>query len=134
VPSIYLCDVEGDGTAGAPFRAAIPREDAQGDPIPFRYSCLMIDTTRGKAVIYSPHDNWANGTTIRQLVTGNSRAQMLSRARTTSPNTVARTTINAWLTAGGYATLPAAADTWLEVVLFVARQVNPVADLDRTDA
>lgn len=40
--------------------------------------------------------------------------------------------INTWLAAGGFQQLPAGAVSWWDVIHFVARQVNPAADLDLT--
>lgn len=121
--SVYLTNVTGDGQIRTPHRASVPART--------RYAVLMVDHTKGRALIVSPSDT-LSGTGIVKLLTGTSVGDLRTKTRSTGPTNAQRTTINNWLAAAGYSPLPASAVTWSEVIHAIARQVNPTADLEAT--
>lgn len=120
--SLYLCNVEGDGTsAESAYRPAVTAS---------AFTCLMLDSVRGKALIVSPDDSLA-GAGVNRLLQAATMAGLRTKARTTNPTAAQRTALNTWLLNGGYQPLTAQL-TWAECVGFAARQVNSAADLEVT--
>lgn len=122
MPSVYLANVIGDGSMNDGFRPDVP---TGAD-----FSCLMIDGPAGRCVIVSPSDS-LTGTGILLLATGSTWDDLAANTRQTSPNNPTRNQINNWLTTAGYQPISAGM-TWDEVIHFVARQVNPAANLGQT--
>lgn len=121
MPSVYLATVTGDGSSHA---TAFRPSGFDGVP----YVCLMIDPGKSRAVIVSSNDS-ITGAGITQLVTAASWAALRTLATSTNPSAGQRTAANAWLTNKGYSTLTGAQVTWAQCIHFIARQVNPDADL-----
>jgi hypothetical protein len=121
--SVYLANVTGDGqSTGTAWRPDIP--------VGARFVLLMLDEVAGRCVFAST-DDALSGTGILLLATGASWDDLRANTRQTSPNTPRRNQINTWLTDAGYQ--PITSDmTWFDAVQFIARQVNPAADLDLT--
>ena len=93
----------------------------------------MISGALGKAIVRSNDDTLESLPGTRRLLQGNTWALLRSRSRTVSPNSATRTAIDTWCTNAGLTVLPAGAVTWRDVILHVARQVEPAADLDEGD-
>ena len=124
MPSVYLANVTGDGlTPSTAYRPS----GFDGKNM----SVLMIDTVKGKALIFSSDDT-VTGVGITSLLTQVSVAALRTYAATNNPSTANRTAITGWLTANGYAALTAAQVTWLACFNFIGRQVNAAADLNQT--
>jgi hypothetical protein len=122
MPSVYLTNVTGDGVST--FTAHRPDIPAAS------FACLMIDETSGRALIVSP-DNSLSGSGVLLLASGATWEEMEASTRQTKPNPPKLSQINTWLTSSGYQ--PVTSDmTWNEIVHFIARQVNPAADLATT--
>lgn len=122
--SVYLTNVTGDGLAPATaYRPDVPAGVS--------FACLMLHEAKRRALVVSPSDT-LSGTGITKLVTGTSLADLRTTAKATNPTAALRTAMNNWLTANGYAPLTAAQVTWWDCIHHIARQVNPVADLDLT--
>lgn len=120
--SIYLCDVVGDGQSPATaYRPDLPAGA--------NFVALMVHEGKRKAVVLADDDT-LSGTGVRRLVTAPTVTQLRAQARTTNPTATQRSVVANWLSANGYAALPASAVSWLDVIHHVARQVNPAADLD----
>jgi hypothetical protein len=118
--TVYLADVTGDGVSPeTAFRPSIPAGT--------RYVTIMLDQVKMKCLIASPNDTLVAAGVI-QLLTGTTFETLRSASgQTTVPNGK-RNAINTWLNTNGY--LPIAAGlTWLNAIHFIARQVNPAADL-----
>jgi hypothetical protein len=126
MPGVYLCNVIGDGlTMESAWRPDVP--------VGTRYACLMIDTSvKMKAIIASPSAT-VTGTGITLLLSGSTWETLYANGNQTSPNNPQRNNVNTWLTTNGYQTISAGM-TWTQVVHFIARQVNPAADLSQTFA
>jgi hypothetical protein len=119
--SVYLVNVIGDGvTMDTAYRPDVPDGTV--------YTCLMLHPAKMRALILSPTDAIVGAT---RLVQAADVPALRAKAKTTSPTAAQRTTIQTWMTANGYGTLPAGV-TWAQVIHFIARQVNPAADLDAT--
>lgn len=117
--AVYLTNVIGDGGPTSAYRPDVAAS----------YACLMIHEAKAKAVIVSPSDTLPGA--IR-LLTGTNLADLRAKAATTNPTSAQRTAVANWLSTNGYAPLPAAAVTWLDVIHHVAHQVNPAANLTLT--
>jgi hypothetical protein len=123
MPSIYLANVTGDGiTTETAWRPDIPL----GTP----FACLMLDEITGRCVIVST-DDAISGAGVLLLATGATWETLEANTNQTSPNTPKQNQINTWLTSMGYEPIVDGM-TWTEVVHFIARQVNPAADLSLT--
>lgn len=123
MPSIYLANVTGDGqSTDTAWRPDIPT----GTP----FACLMVDEIAGRCVFVST-DDALSGTGILLLATGATWDDLEATTNQTSPNNPRRNQINTWLTDAGYQPITPEM-TWTEVVHFIARQVNPAADLTKT--
>lgn len=123
MPSIHVCDVIGDGlTPETAHRPDLPTDT--------QYACLMIHEAKAKALIYSAADVITHPG-VASLISASTSAGLRQLAATTSPNAPRRAQINTWLTNNGYQTITAGM-TWGEAIQFIARQVNPAADLDAT--
>lgn len=122
MPSVYTCNTIGAGLSAVDAF----RPDVNGP-----YSCLMIHPVKTKALIASSVDNLTGGSLTKWL-TGATWPDLRQLARTTSPTAPQRAGIQTFLSQNGYTALPANVTVWLDVIHFVARQVNSAADLDRT--
>lgn len=119
--SLYLCDAIGDGLI--PETAFRP-SGFDGKP----NAVLMLHQPKMKALILSS-DDAVTGAGISKLLTAASVAALRTAAASTNPSATKRTSINTWLTANGYQQLTVAQVSWFDCVQYVARQVNPDADL-----
>ena len=123
MPGVYLCNVIGDGqSVETAFRPDVPAGT--------QFVCLMIHEAKAKALILSAADAITHPGVIT-LVSAATKAQLRELATTTSPNATRRNQINTWLTNNGYQTITAGM-TWAQAIHYVARQVNPDADLLKT--
>jgi len=121
MPAIYLCDVIGTGTRRDPFRVSI--DPASG------YAVLMIDDgPRKKACVWATDVN-LSGSGVIAIQSAATKDLLIAKLQATNTTAGQRNAINAWLTASGYATVPAGTTSQYDVVLFVCRQVNPAVDL-----
>lgn len=124
MPAVYLCNVTGDGqSTDTAYRPDIPAGTA--------FVCLMIDETKGRAVIASA-DNTLTGTGITKLLQGTTWPDLRTKATTTSPTTAQLNAVKTWLTNNGYPVPSVTSPTWAQTILYVARLVNPAADLAGT--
>lgn len=122
--SLYLANVTGNGLT--PATAWRPSGfDGQ------RFTVLMVDEIKGRCVVYSPTDT-ITGVGITRILNAANRPGLIAFAQNNSPSVAQLNTVRTWCTNAGYT--PPTMDTWWNVVHFVARQVNPTADLNRTDA
>lgn len=122
--TLYLTNITGDGlSAVTSFR-----------PLGFdgkSMSALMIDTTKGRALILS-NDDTVTGTGITPLLMLTSVAALRTYAATNNPSATNRTAISGWLTTNGYMALTASQVTWLDCFSFIGRQVNTASNLGLT--
>lgn len=124
MPAVYLCNVIGDGVSTTTaYRPNVPAGT--------QFACLMIHEVKARAIIVST-DNTLSGTGITMLLSDTDWAALRIKAATTNPTAGQRTNLSTWLSANGYLPLTAAQVTWLDCIHFIARQVNPAADLDLT--
>lgn len=123
MPSIYLTNVVGTG-GSTPDTAYRPNITTQG-----RWVVLMIHEAKAKAIVVA-QDDTISGAGITKLLTGTNLADLRQKAKTTNPSGAQRTAMATWLSTNGYQPLTAAQTTWWECLHFIARQVNPSADLD----
>lgn len=137
--AIYLVDVLGTGTQADAFRPDVPAG--------ISFACLMIHEVKKKALIVTGADNLPVKAGRTRLFNGLDINDLKNKARTTNPTASQRDALNAWLTANGWQAVPTAPYdagdknpdgtvklrpapvSWLEVVDFVANQVNPGANL-----
>ena len=124
MPAVYLCNVTGDGLS--PATAHRPNV-----PAGTLYACLMIHEAKARAIIVSP-DNTLTGTGITKLVQGTDWANLRTLATTTSPTAPQLAAVNTWLTNNSYPVYTVPTPTWAQTIHYVARLVNPAADLDLT--
>lgn len=123
MPAIYLCNVVGTGTRRDPLRASV------ADVAAGVTTALMIDDgPRRRAIVWSD-DVVVSGPGITLLRQAASRQALIDLLTTTNPTNPQRNVVANWLTSNGYVALPGAATSWLDVILFACRQVNPVVDL-----
>lgn len=124
MPAVYLCNVTGDGqSATTAYRPNLPAGT--------QFACLMIHEAKARAVIVSP-DTTLTGTGIIKLIQATDWADLRTKAATTSPNATILAAINTWLTTNGYPVYTTPTPTWAQTIHYVARLVNPAADLDLT--
>lgn len=122
--SLYFCNVSGDGLS--PETSFTPAVTTSG-----RWACLMIHEPKRRAIIVAQDDAIADAG-VTKLLTGTSLANLRNKAKTTNPTAGQRTAMGTWLANNGYQPLTASEATWWDCIHFIARQVNPVADLDAT--
>lgn len=116
MPAVYLCNVIGDSVSTeTAFRPDLPAGSA--------FVCLMIDEAKGRAVVASP-DNTLTGTGITKL-----QAATWAALRTAATSMIQSNAVKTWLTNNGYPVPGATSPTWAQTILYVARLVNPAADL-----
>lgn len=133
----------GTGTQADPYRP-----DLDDRPAGSGYTCLMIHEAKQKAIVVMNTDTMPAKAGRTRLFTGLNLDDLKNKGRNTNPAAGVRTTINNWLTAGGFQTIPTqpydageknadgttkltpAPVTWREVVDFAIGQVNPGASLE----
>lgn len=101
------------------------------------YECLMMHRASGRAVILTPDDIRGEPNVVALIVAATWRG-LLRKAESYDPADVPtpqeRTAAANWCTANGYSPPTAAQETWKQLILFIARQVNPGAKFrDRLD-
>ena len=94
------------------------------------YECLMIHRATNKAVVVARQDIRGEAG-VTTLVFAPTWAALVREARSTDPADVPtgaqRTAVTNWCNANGYTPPTVAQVTWAQLILFVARQVNPGA-------
>jgi hypothetical protein len=125
MPSVYWCRVAGDGlTTRSAFRVIIPPG--------ISYAPLMVSPLLGRALFVSPHDSIEAANVIR-LLTASTYPALRELARNSAPTGAQRNAINAQLDGVGLQRVTAAMN-WAQAIRAISIQVNPVADLDLTEA
>lgn len=116
--SIYLIDVVGSTGFADPLRPNTTED----------FSCLMIDPIKKRALIVSSSDTIATGN-ARRLIQGSSMSNLRGRL-TTSPSQANRGVVASWLAINGYPPLPGEAVNWRDLINYVARMIEPAANVD----
>lgn len=123
--TVYAAHVTGDGLSPATaFRPA----GFDG----LRWVILMLDQNRSRCLLVSSSDT-VTGPNVVSLVTGASWSALLSWARATSPPAHERNVLGTWISSAGLTALTSSQVNWFDCLTYVARQVNPAADLSATD-
>jgi hypothetical protein len=145
--SVYVCDVEVEtrSVTFLEYRVVDPETLAEElvsvtenrsfmrplVPSTMTWASLMVDTTKLKAMVASPQDG-VTGTGMISILTGSSWDDLRNVQGKTTLTNARRNQFNNWLTNAGYLPIPAALTEWIDVIHFVARQVNEGADLYET--
>jgi hypothetical protein len=111
--------------------------DARGRLVPAGftnkpYSSLFLDKVTMRGMVVSSDDG-ITGSGITPLRTAATWAELSSQAKVDAPSNAQKNAVNNWLTSGGYTVLTTTAGAnWYDTVEYMARQVNPSADLSQT--
>lgn len=91
------------------------------------YETLMVDRNQSKALISSP--DLLTGRGIIRLATAPTWGELVERVSTTAPTGLQRAAVVAWCKRNRYRPPTRHERYWSNVLLFIARQINPVARL-----
>lgn len=100
----------------------------------YAHVTLMIDQTRSRnALVLSPVDG-VTAPSLLTLLTAPTVADLKARLLAETPSSAERNTMDryAGLNGANLAGLTAEQVTWWDCLVYLSRQINPVADLDQT--